>query len=138
MNKEVKPVSILNVPIQLNRGNVSPSINSLYEGEPYFNLSTNSLYIKSNSKIDVNITGQSNSTATLKSKNNLFNFDINQNSCLIGGFTISENSWNASITTNINNIRIGNLGTTILSSEMYGKTFPSNPSNGQLFFKLAE
>lgn len=133
-------MSILNVPIQINRGNTSPLISSLSIGEPYFDTQANTLYIKSNdSVIKVNITGESNSTRTLVSNSGLFNFNIATSTCSVGGFDISTNKWTASSSNvTVGNMKVDDLRTTILTSEMYGRSFPANPSNGQLFFKLAE
>ena len=133
-------MSILNVPIQINRGTTSPLIRSLSIGEPYFDTQANTLYIKSNdSVIKVNISGESNSTRALISNSGLFNFIIDTSTCSIGGFNISTNKWTASSSNvTVGNMKVNDLRTTILTSEMYGRNFPANPSNGQLFFKLAE
>ena len=54
-------MSILNVPIQLNRNNGGP-LSQLLDGEPFFDLSTNTLYIYGSvSKLTtVNISGNTN------------------------------------------------------------------------------
>ena len=131
-------MSVLNVPIQINRGESNPSLTNLSEGELYCNLSTSTLFMKASTSVDVNITGQSNSSKNLISNQNLFDFNIDKSSFSIGGFTVTNSLWDSLYGVTLNKIKITNLGKTILTSEMYGKNFPSNPSHGQLFFKLAE
>ena len=52
-------MSILNVPVQINRGT---SVPKLKEGEPFFNLSNNYLYIGGTQVSDSNIRRQSDGT----------------------------------------------------------------------------
>ena len=116
-------MSILNVPVQINRGT---SVPKLKEGEPFFNLSHNYLYIGGTKVSDINISGQSDRTLRI----------VNNNG--IGVFQISSESWTSPELLTNSGIRPSNVGKTVLNTEMYGKTFPSNPVKGQLFFKLAE
>lgn len=128
-------MSILNVPIQLNRGT---SVPKLKEGEPFFNTSNNYLYIGGTKVSDVNISGESAKTLSIKNSNGLFDLSASASTADIGGFKVSSDSWVSLTMLNISGIRPGNVGKTVLNTEMYGKTFPSNPVKGQLFFKLAE
>lgn len=133
-------MAILNVPIQINRGNLSDLslITSLKEGEPYFNTLDDTLYIKNSNHIAVNISGSSYDTSILQHENGLFDFDITRNNATIGGFNITSNTWtalNSNVT--IGNMKINNLRRTVLTTEMYGNNFPANPQVGQLFFKFA-
>lgn len=132
-------LSILNVPVQINRGSQVPTSSMLLEGEPFLNVTTGTLYIRSNSGVDINISGQSYSTQSLQHTSGLFNFNINSSSCSIAGFDITSNNWRAtSSSVTVRNMRVSELRTTVLTTEMYGRSFPANPTNGQLFFKLAE
>ena len=128
-------MSILNVPIQLNRGT---SVPKLKEGEPFFNTSNNYLYIGGTKVSDVNISGESAKTLSIKNSNGLFDLSASASTADIGGFKVSGDSWVSLTMLNISGIRPSNVGKTVLNTEMYGKTFPSNPVKGQLFFKLAE
>lgn len=128
-------MSILNVPIQLNRGT---SVPKLKEGEPFFNTSNNYLYIGGTKVSDVNISGESAKTLSIKNSNGLFDLSASAPTADIGGFKVSSDSWVSLTMLNISGIRPSNVGKTVLNTEMYGKTFPSNPVKGQLFFKLAE
>ena len=128
-------MSILNVPIQLNRGT---SVPKLKEGEPFFNTSNNYLYIGGTKVSDVNISGESAKTLSIKNSNGLFDLSVSASTADIGGFKVSSGSWVSLTMLNISGIRPSNVGKTVLNTEMYGKTFPSNPVKGQLFFKLAE
>ena len=128
-------MSILNVPIQLNRGT---SVPKLKEGEPFFNTSNNYLYIGGTKVSDVNISGQSAKTLRIVNNNGLFDLSATGSTASIGGFQISSKSWTSPELITISGIRPSNVGKTVLNKEMYGKTFPSNPVKGQLFFKLAE
>lgn len=128
-------MSILNVPIQLNRGT---SVPKLKEGEPFFNTSNNYLYIGGTKVSDVNISGESAKTLSIKNSNGLFYLSASASTADIGGFKVSSDSWVSLTMLNISGIRPSNVGKTVLNTEMYGKTFPSNPVKGQLFFKLAE
>lgn len=125
-------MSILNVPVQINRGT---SVPPLKEGEPFFNLSNNYLYIGGT---DVNISGQSAKTLRIVNNKGLFDLSATEPVANIGGFQVSSGSWVSSTMLTISGIRPSNVGKTVLSTEMYGKTFPSSPVKGQLFFKLAE
>lgn len=128
-------MSILNVPIQLNRGT---SVPKLKEGEPFFNTSNNYLYIGGTKVSDVNISGQSAKTLRIVNNNGLFDLSATGSTATIGGFKVSSGSWTSATMLTISGIRPSNVGKTVLNTEMYGKTFPSNPVKGQLFFKLAE
>ena len=128
-------MSILNVPIQLNRGT---SVPKLKEGEPFFNTSNNYLYVGGTKISDVNITGESSKTLSIKNSNGLFDLSAASSSANIGGFKVSSGSWVSSTMLTVSGIRPSNVGKTVLNTEMYGRTFPSNPVKGQLFFKLAE
>lgn len=128
-------MSILNVPVQINRGT---SVPKLKEGEPFFNTSNNYLYIGGTKVSDVNISGESAKTLSIKNSNGLFDLSVSASTADIGGFKVSSGSWVSLTMLNISGIRPSNVGKTVLNTEMYGKTFPSNPVKGQLFFKLAE
>lgn len=128
-------MSILNVPVQINRGT---SVPKLKEGEPFFNTSNNYLYIGGTKVSDVNISGESAKTLSIKNSNGLFDLSASAYTADIGGFKVSSGSWVSLTMLNISGIRPSNVGKTVLNTEMYGKTFPSNPVKGQLFFKLAE
>lgn len=128
-------MSILNVPIQLNRGT---SVPKLKEGEPFFDTSNNYLYVGGTKVSDVNITGESAKTLSIKNSNGLFDLSASASSANIGGFKVSSGSWVSSTMLTVSGIRPSNVGKTVLNAEMYGRTFPSNPVKGQLFFKLAE
>lgn len=128
-------MSILNVPVQINRGT---SVPKLKEGEPFFNLSNNYLYIGGTKVSDINISGQSDRTLRIVNNNGLFDLSATESTASIGGFHISSESWTSPELITISGIRPSNVGKTVLNTEMYGKTFPSNPVKGQLFFKLAE
>lgn len=128
-------MSILNVPIQLNRGT---SVPKLKEGEPFFNTSNNYLYIGGTKVSDVNISGESAKTLSIKNSNGLFDLSVSASIADIGGFKVSNGSWVSLTMLTVSGIRPSNVGKTVLNTEMYGKTFPSNPVKGQLFFKLAE
>ena len=143
-------MSILNVPIQLNRYN-GAAYGELLDGEPFFDLSTNTLYIYSSiSKLtSVSITGISKSTNSLTSRLGRQLFEVNNNTpnefIYVGGLNIQRLSQHSNrfllaaqdrdIT--IDSVKLQNQRLTTLSSEMYGKDFPGSPKNGQLFFKLA-
>lgn len=143
-------MSILNVPIQLNRYN-GAVWGELLDGEPFFDLSTNTLYIYSSiSKLtSVSITGNSKSTNSLTSRLGRQLFEVNNNTpnefIYVGGLNIQRLSQNSNrfllaaqdrdIT--IDSVKLQNQRSTTLSSEMYGKDFPGSPKKGQLFFKLA-
>ena len=128
-------MSILNVPIQLNRGT---SVPKLKEGEPFFNTSNNYLYIGGTKVSDVNISGQSAKTLRIVNNNGLFDLSATGSTATIGGFKVSSGSWTSVTMLTISGIRPSNVGKTVLNAEMYGSKFPSNPVKGQLFFKLAE
>ena len=128
-------MSILNVPVQINRGT---SVPALKEGEPFFNLSDNYLYVGGTKISDVNISGQSAKTLRIVNNNGLFDLSATGSTASIGGFQVSPGSWASSTMLTVSGIRPSNVGKTVLNTEMYGKTFPSNPVKGQLFFKLAE
>ena len=128
-------MSILNVPIQLNRGT---SVPKLKEGEPFFNTSNNYLYIGGTKVSDVNISGQSAKTLRIVNNNGLFDLSATGSTANIGGFKVSSGSWKSATMLTISGIRPSNVGKTVLNAEMYGSKFPSNPVKGQLFFKLAE
>lgn len=128
-------MSILNVPVQLNRGT---SVPALKEGEPFFNLSDNYLYVGGTKISDINISGQSAKTLRIVNNNGLFDLSATGSTASIGGFQVSSGSWESLTMLTVSGIRPSNVGKTVLSTEMYGKTFPSNPVKGQLFFKLAE
>lgn len=144
-------MSILNVPIQLNRNNGGP-LSQLLDGEPFFDLSTNTLYIYSNvSKLTtVSISGNSKSTSSLRSSHSRQLFEVDNTTLndfiYVGGlkmeklgtgntnFVLDAESRNVQIS----NVKIQNQRLTTLSSEMYGNDFPKSPKIGQLFFKLAQ
>lgn len=128
-------MSILNVPIQINRGT---SVPKLLEGEPFLNISNNYLYVGGTKVSDINISGESARTLSIVNNNGIFNLSATSPTATFGGFTVSSNSWNASSFVTVSSIRPSNVGKTVLNTEMYGRTFPSNPVKGQLFFKLAE
>ena len=128
-------MSILNVPVQINRGTSVPHLN---EGEPFFDLSDNYLYVGGTKVSDINISGQSAKTLRIVNNNGLFDLSATESTASIGGFQISSESWTSPGLITISGIRPSNVGKTVLNTEMYGKTFPSNPVKGQLFFKLAE
>lgn len=146
-------MSILNVPIQLNRYNGAAS-GELLDGEPFFDLSTNTLYIYSsisNSR-HVSITGSSNSTNKLTSRHSRQLFDVDNTTpndfIYVGGLKIEKFSTGnidflldaEGRDVQISDVKIQNQRLTTLSSEMYGKDFPRTPKPkiGQLFFKLAQ
>ena len=128
-------MSILNVPIQLNRGT---SVPKLKEGEPFFNTSNNYLYIGGTKVSDVNISGQSARTLRIVNNNGLFDLSATGSTATIGGFKVSSGSWTSATMLTISGIRPSNVGKTVLNAEMYGSKFPSIPVKGQLLFKLAE
>lgn len=146
-------MSVLNVPIQINRGTFSLSVgNELAVGEPFFNLDSNTLYIKgSDSNLcTVNITGNSTSTSSMRNRvsNNLYDFTEQLSYCTLGGYRITRTALTASSelftyspTTSasiiINSPQVRTLGITTLSNSMYGKSLPSNGFNGQLFFLIS-
>lgn len=146
-------MSVLNVPIQINRGTFSLSVgNELAIGEPFFNLDSNTLYIKSSDSnlCTVNITGNSTSTSSMRNRvsNNLYDFTEQFSYCTLGGYHITRTALTAnsevftySPTTNasiiINSPQVRTLGITTLSNSMYGRSLPSSGSNGQLFFLIS-
>lgn len=137
-------MAVLNVPIQLNRGNSAPANNSLLEGEIYLALDTNTLYTAYNNTTNLNISGYAsqlyNAADTV-----LFNFNRNLPICTLGGLNISYNNiestyeFTADTNARISGIRLNNLRRTVLSTEMYGSTLPdpSTAITGQLFFKYS-
>ena len=76
-------MSILNVPVQINRGT---SVPKLKEGEPFFNLSNNYLYIGGTKISDINISGQSARTLRIVNNNGLFDLSATESTASIGGF----------------------------------------------------
>lgn len=156
-------MSILNVPIQLNRGtSTSFEVTNLplSEGEPYFNLSNNTLYIKSSSSIDINISGYSDQTRKLEfTTPQLFTANATSSKLNVGGFNVQPNTTNTQYTFspgNSNNVitisdfKINALRSIILRSYSSSTTLGpgvygtksqmesiKNPQKGQLFFALA-
>lgn len=156
-------MAILNVPIQLNRGTPTPfevTNLPLSEGEPYFNLSNNTLYIKSSSSIDINISGYSGQTRKLEFTNpQLFTANATNSKLNVGGFSVHPNTTNTQYIFspgNSNNVitisdfKIDALRSIILRSYSSSTTLGpgvygtksqmesiKNPHKGQLFFALA-
>ena len=109
-------MSVLNVPVQINRGT---SVPKLKEGEPFFNLSNNYLYIGGTKVSDINISGQSDRTLRIVNNNGLFDLSATESTASIGGFQISSESWTSSELLTISGIRPSNVGKTVLNTEMY-------------------
>lgn len=146
-------MSVLNVPIQINRGTFNLSVGSgLAVGEPFFNLDSNTLYIKgSDSNLcTVNITGNSTSTSSMRNgvSSNLYDFTEQLSYCTLGGYHITRTAISASsevfsyrpVTSAsiiINSPQVRTLGITTLSNSMYGRSLPRNGFNGQLFFLIS-
>lgn len=139
-------LSTLNVPIQINRGNSAPNQNNLLEGEPYFDLSTQTLYISNGSSVNINVSS-SNSTSRLAQKSNtdIFSFNSENTYCYIGGLHVSvDSNLNYELSSQSRrNVTLDGVYlsdqrvVTLRSGEMYGNSFPANPKVGQLFFKFA-
>lgn len=142
-------MSVLNVPLQINRGNYTTSTSSsLLEGEPFLDSITGTLYVKSIRNSDVSITGKSGSTNRLYNINNswMFNFDAtNPSSCTIGGYKVdyiiegtkTRFQFYPQTDIIINSTQLRRLETTTLSNSMYGTSLPSSGEDGQLFFLIS-
>lgn len=140
-------MSVLNVPIQINRGNSGIASTYLKEGEPYINLSNKVLYVGGGSDPHVNISGYSATTnnLTYESDSHLVSLDRYSGPQYLGGFQIRSTATNVysfqpvntSVYVTLSGMYINNLRTTtLMAGEMYGNNFPSNPVTGQLFFKI--
>lgn len=142
-------MSVLNVPIQINRGTFDSTIRSnLKDGEPFFDLDSNTLYIKDSNSYTVNISGNSERTNKLYNINNswMFSFDAtNPSSCTIGGYRVdyiiegtkTRFQFYPQTDIIINSTQLRRLETTTLSNSMYGTSLPSSGEDGQLFFLIS-
>ena len=144
-------MSILNVPIQLNRNNGAVS-SKLLDGEPFFDSSTNTLYIYSDRSMskDVNITGNSKSTSSLTSTQSKQLFNVNNTAddiMYVGGLNVKKltnTNTNFLLDAESRDVKISGVKiqnqrlTTLTHGEMYGTELPKTGEKGQLFFKIAQ
>lgn len=135
-------MSILNIPIQINGGEIDKQ--QLKPRELYINTKTNKLYygkdngvatpvrcVYADNATNATVLGGSDKLVWINSE------DLSKGA-KIGNIIFYENRCepknNAVVT--LKDFNLSNLQSLTLSSNVYGKDLPSNPVNGQVFFKI--
>ena len=135
-------MSVLNIPIQINGGEIDKQ--QLKPRELYINTKTNKLYYGKDNGVATPVRcayADSATTATVLGGSDKFvwiNSEDLSKGAKIGNIMFYENRCepkdNAVIT--LKDFNLSNLQSLTLSSNVYGKDLPSNPVNGQVFFKI--
>ena len=135
-------MSVLNIPIQINGGEIDKQ--QLKPRELYINTKTNKLYYGKDNGVATPVRcvyadNATNATALGGSDKLVWiNSEDLSKGAKIGNIIFYENRCepknNAVVT--LKDFNLSNLQSLTLSSNVYGKDLPSNPVNGQVFFKI--
>ena len=135
-------MSVLNIPIQINGGEIDKQ--QLKPRELYINTKTNKLYYGKDNGVATPVrcvyTDNATNATGLGGSDKLvwINSEDLSKGAKIGNIIFYENRCepknNAVVT--LKDFNLSNLQSLTLSSNVYGKDLPSNPVNGQVFFKI--